>query len=298
VIDLNTEVESTSAMLGRLLGKRFAVDFEPAPEAPSISADYAMLEQAIVNMAVNARDAMPKGGQLNLSVEMFSKAAAGAKGRATPPAWDHACISVRDSGSGIPASMLPRIFEPCFTSKHEGRGMGLPTALEIVKEHDGWIDVDTEMGVGTMFRIYLPLSLAAVASPAGPEPGEQPRAGKATILLVEDEANVREFAAAVLQNDGYKVLQGKTGEHALEVWRWHSARIDLLLTDVVLPGEIAGPQLGARLLAEKPSLRVILTTGYSCDSVTPLSSNGILSLVLGKPYTPRILLKSVRDALA
>jgi DNA-binding NtrC family response regulator len=149
-----------------------------------------------------------------------------------------------------------------------------------------------------MFRIYLPLSLAAVASPAGPEPGEQPRAGKATILLVEDEANVREFAAAVLQNDGYKVLQGKTGEHALEVWRWHSARIDLLLTDVVLPGEIAGPQLGARLLAEKPSLRVILTTGYSCDSVTPLSSNGILSLVLGKPYTPRILLKSVRDALA
>jgi two-component system, cell cycle sensor histidine kinase and response regulator CckA len=298
VVDLNTEMESTSAMLGRLLGKKIVVDFEPAPEAPRINADMGMLEHAIMNIAVNARDAMPMGGQLNLSIEMYSKAGAGAKGPAAAPKWDHACISVRDSGTGIPAAVLPRIFEPYFTSKHEGRGTGLPTALEIVKEHDGWIVVDTEVGVGTLFRIYLPLSQADASSLAAPEPGTAPRSGKATILLVEDEANVREFAAAVLQNDGYKVLQGKTGEHALEVWQWHSARIDLLLTDVVLPGEIAGPQLGARLLAEKPSLRVILTTGYSCDSVTPLSSNGILSLVLGKPYTQRILLKAVRDALA
>ncbi len=253
------------------------------------------LEQALMNIAVNARDAMPRGGRLGISVGMHVR---GKKDPGPSPKWDHACITMHDSGKGIPEAMLPRIFEPYVTSKEEGRGAGLHTALEIVKGHGGWIDVDTEINVGTMFRIYIPLAQVDAASSVASASGGGERVGKATILLVEDEANVREFAAAVLQNDGYSVLQGKTGEHALEVWQWHSERIELLLTDVVLPGDISGPQLGTLLLAEKPSLRVILTTGYSCDSVTPLSSNGILSLVLGKPYTPRILLKAVRDALA
>ncbi len=294
VVDLNTEVEAVVAMVGRLLGRSIVVEFEPSPDSPRISADMGQLEQALMNLAANARDAMPRGGRLSISVGMHAK---GAKAPAPAPKWDHACITVHDSGKGIPAAVLPRIFEPYFTSKEEGRGTGLPTALDIVKDHGGWIEVDTEVEVGTMFRIYLPLTQADAAAP--PATGAAaPRAGKATILLVEDEVNVREFAAAVLQNDGYNVLQGKTGEHALEVWQWHSAKIDLLLTDVVLPGDLSGPQMGALLMAEKPSLRVILTTGYSCDSVTPLSSNGVLSLVLGKPYTPRILLKAVREALA
>ncbi|HXN35103.1 MAG TPA: response regulator [Opitutaceae bacterium] len=295
VVDLNTEVESVVAVLGRLLGRTIAVEFEASPDSPRVSADMGQLEQALVNIAVNARDAMPRGGRLSMSVGMHAR---GAKGTALASKWDHACITMHDSGKGIPAAVLPRIFEPYFTSKEEGRGTGLPTALEIVKDHGGWIEVDTEVDVGTMFRIYLPLTQAEAAGSPAPGAGAAPRVGKATILLVEDETNVREFAAAVLQNDGYNVLQGKTGEHALEVWQWHSAKIDLLLTDVVLPGDLSGPQMGALLMAEKPSLRVILTTGYSCDSVTPLSSNGVLSLVLGKPYTPRILLKAVREALA
>jgi signal transduction histidine kinase len=294
VVDLNTEVEAVVAMLVRLLGRSIVVEFEPSPDSPRISADMGQLEQALMNIAVNARDAMPRGGRLTISVGMHSR---GANAPAPAQKWDHACITVHDSGKGIPAAVLPRIFEPYFTSKEAGRGTGLPTALEIVKDHGGWIEVDTEVEVGTMFRIYLPLTQADAAGSPAPGPAA-PRAGKATILLVEDETNVREFAAAVLQNDGYNVLQGKTGEHALEVWQWHSAKIDLLLTDVVLPGDLSGPQMGALLMAEKPSLRVILTTGYSCDSVTPLSSNGVLSLVLGKPYTPRILLKTVREALA
>jgi two-component system, cell cycle sensor histidine kinase and response regulator CckA len=295
VIDLNTELEATAAMMGRLLGKAFIIEFEPSPESPRISADMGNLEQALMNIAVNARDAMPRGGRLSISIGMHVR---GTKDPGPAPKWDHACITMHDSGKGIPEAMLPRIFEPYVTSKEEGRGTGLPTALEIVKAHGGWIDVDTELNVGTMFKIYIPLAQVEATAAVASVSGAAARIGKATILLVEDEANVREFAAAVLQNDGYSVLQGKAGEHALEVWQWHSARIDLLLTDVVLPGDISGPQLATLLLAEKPSLRVILTTGYSCDSVTPLSSNGILSLVLGKPYTPRILLKAVRDALA
>jgi signal transduction histidine kinase len=295
VVDLNTEVEAVAAMIGRLLGKSVVVEFEPSPDSPRISADMGSLEQALVAIAVNARDAMPGGGRLGISVGLHAR---GSKGPALATKWDHACITMHDSGKGIPPAVLPRIFEPYFSSKEGGRGTGLPTALEIVKEHGGWIDVDTEVGVGTVFRICLPLTQADAAEPSAQKSGAAPRTGKATVLLVEDEANVREFAAAVLQNDGYTVLQGKTGEHALEVWQWHSAKIDLLLTDVVLPGEYSGPQLGAILMADKPSLRVILSTGYSSDSVTPLSANGALSLVLGKPYTPRILLKAVRDALA
>jgi two-component system, cell cycle sensor histidine kinase and response regulator CckA len=295
VVDLNTEMEAVAAMIARLLGKTIVVEFEPSPDSPRISADMGSLEQALMNIAVNARDAMPSGGRLGISVGVHPRAATGS---ALAAKVDHACITLHDSGRGIPPAVLPRIFEPYFSSRESGRGTGLPTALDIVKEHGGWIDVDTEVAVGTMFRVYLPLTQAGAAEAPAPNSGGSPRTGKATILLVEDEANVREFAAAVLQNDGYTVLQGKSGEQALEVWQWHSARIDLLLTDVVLPGEYSGPQLGSILMADKPSLRVILSTGYSSDSVTPLSSNGTLSLVLGKPYTPRILLKAVRDALA
>jgi signal transduction histidine kinase len=295
VVDLNTEIEAVAAMIGRLLGKSVVVEFEPSPDSPRINADMGSLEQALMNIAVNAREAMPGGGRLGISVGLHAR---GAKGSALTTKWDHACITMHDSGKGIPAAVLPRIFEPCFTSKEGGKGTGLPTALEIVKEHGGWIDVETEAGAGTTFRVVLPLTQADAAGPADEKPASAPRTGKATVLLVEDEANVREFAAAVLMNDGYTVLQGKTAEHALEVWQWHSAKIDLLLTDVVLPGELSGPQLGAILMAEKPSLRVILSTGYSSDTVTPLSANGVLSLVLGKPYTPRVLLKTVREALA
>jgi signal transduction histidine kinase len=295
VVDLNTEIEAAAAMIGRLLGRSIVVEFEPSPDSPRISADMGSLEQALMNLAVNARDAMPGGGHLSISVGLHAR---GAKGPALTTKWDHACITMHDSGKGIPEAVLPRIFEPFFTSKEGGQGTGLPTALEIVKDHGGWIDVETEAGKGTTFRVCLPLTQAEAAEPSDPKSASAPRKGNATVLLVEDEANVREFAAAVLQNDGYTVFQGKNGQHALEVWQWHSAKIDLLLTDVVLPGELSGPELGAILMADKPSLRVILSTGYSSDTVTPLSANGVLSLVLGKPYTPRILLKTVRDALA
>ena len=299
VIDLNTEFEAIVGMLRRLLGEAIVVNFVAAPESPRVNADIGMLEQAVVNLAVNARDAMPRGGTLTVKVGVLAR---GSKPPFTAPvpAGDFAFISVKDTGTGIQAAILPRIFEPFFTTKDEGRGtgLGLPTAKDIAKRHDGWIDVDTEVGVGTTFRLCVPMTRAEMEFPSDLDIAREPKVGKGTILLVEDESNVREFAAAVLQQDGYTLLQAKSGDSALEVWRWHSARIDLLLTDVVLPGELSGPQLGTRLKSEKPSLKVILTTGYSRETVESRSTDGKPLFVLNKPYTPRTLLQAVHEMLA
>jgi len=221
-------------------------------------------------------------------------------GKAPPSGGGYACISVSDTGSGIPKAILPRIFEPFFTTKEEGRGtgLGLATAQEIVRRHDGWIDVETHEGVGSVFRIHLPAVRAELAAAPAPGPPPARGGGKATVLLVEDEANVREFAAAVLQQDGYTVLQAKSGENAREVWRWHAARIDLLLTDVVLPGELSGPVLARQFQAQRPALKVILTTGYGRDTLGEHAREGNPHFVLNKPYTPRSLLRAVREAFA
>ncbi len=300
VIELNTEVEIMAGMLQRLLGEMIVVDFEASPQSPRVSADVGMLEQVLMNLAVNARDAMSRGGRLSISVGVQARGGSRPPMDAPPKRGDYAFIAVRDTGVGIPAPILPRIFEPFFTTKDEGRGtgLGLATAKDIVKRHDGWIEVETSVGVGTVFRIFLPLTRVDAPAVPGPDAAQAPKAGKGTILLVEDETNVREFAAAVLQQDGYTLLQAKSGENGLEVWRWHSARIDLLLTDVVLPGELSGLQLAERLRGEKPSLRVVLATGYSREEVAPQAPGGATFYVLNKPYTPRSLLQAVREVLA
>jgi two-component system cell cycle sensor histidine kinase/response regulator CckA len=293
-VDLNAEVEPMAALLRRLLGETVAVEFESSPDSPRVSVDTGMLEQVLMNLAVNARDAMPKGGRLAISVGLRPRDAGGA-----PRQGDFACITVRDSGRGIPPEVLPRLFEPFFTTKEGGRGagLGLATARDIVRRHDGWIDVETAVGSGTAFRIYLPLAGAGPA-PAGAQDRGPSAASKGVILLVEDEAAVREFTAAVLQQDGYTVLQARSGENALEAWRWHGPKVDLLLSDVVLPGELSGPQLAARLRSERASLRAILATGYGRDNVGQEPGPDAPLAVLAKPYTPRSLLRAVREALA
>jgi len=299
VLDLNTEFESIVGMLRRLLGETITVNFTPAPESPRVNADIGMLEQAVVNLAVNARDAMSPGGTLTVTIGVLAR---GSRPPLTSPvpSGEFAYISVSDTGTGIPPAILPRIFEPFYTTKDEGRGtgLGLPTVKDIAKRHDGWIDVDTKVGVGTTFRLCLPLTKAEMFAPSDHDVHRDAKTSKGTILLVEDEGNVREFAAAVLQQDGYTLFQAKSGDNALEVWKWHSGKIDLLLTDVVLPGEHSGPQLAARLLQEKPGLKVILTTGYSRENVAAQSQDGRPLFILNKPYTPRNLLQAVHEMLS
>jgi two-component system cell cycle sensor histidine kinase/response regulator CckA len=156
--------------------------------------------------------------------------------------------------------------------------------MDIVKRHEGRIEVETEVGAGTVFRIFLPIVQPEEVAQGVPEAMRKPKVSKGTILLVEDESNVREFAAAVLQQEGYTILQAKSAEGALEVWHWHNARIGLLLTDVVLPGELSGVDLGRALQEERPALKVLLTTGYNRETIAPQA--GSLNL-LNKPYTPQ-----------
>jgi PAS domain S-box-containing protein len=284
VVDLNVEVETITLQLRRLLGESVAVEFEPAAAAPRVSVELAMLEQVLINLAVNARDAMRGGGRLTVAV--------------LGPTDGHACIAVRDTGGGIPADILPRIFEPFFTTKAEGRGtgLGLATARDLVQRHEGRIEVETEVGVGSVFRVFLPVTTAAPSAAPAPRTRSGGRPSRGTVLLVEDELNVREFAGAVLQQEGYSLLQAKSAEDALEVWRWHGARIELLLTDVVLPGELSGLDLAAALQEMKPSLKVILTSGYSRESLDPAGA-ARAACVLSKPYTPRTLAQAVAGVL-
>jgi len=296
LVDLNAETESLTGMLRRLLGEAITVDFVPAPEAPRAKVDVPMLEQVLMNLAVNARDAMRRGGRLTITVSLRPEG--GPPPPSPAPDVPYACIAVRDTGSGIAAAILPRIFEPFFTTKEEGRGtgLGLATARDIVKRHEGWMDVETQVGTGTVFRVYLPRAMDRLpATPPLAEPHDV-RRGKGVVLLVEDETNVREFAAAVLQQDGYSVLQAGSADAALEAWQWHGDRIDVLLTDVVLPGELSGVDLAAALRELKPGLRAILTTGYSRDVVVPAGTAASLP-ILTKPYTPRSLLQALGDVL-
>lgn len=294
VVDLNTEAELMAAVLRKVLGESIRVAFEASPQAPRVRADVNMIEQALMNLAANARDAMPRGGRLDLSVSVIPAGGAGAHPEAC------ACLTVRDTGCGIPPENLPLLFRPLYTTKGDGRGtgLGLATAQDIVARHGGWIGVESEVGAGTAFRIHLPLTDAPPTETPEPGASRAAREGKRTLLLVEDEAAVREFAAAVLQQDGYALLQAKSAEAALEVWKWHAERIHLLLTDVVLPGELSGPQLAERLQAEKPGLRVVFATGYDRDIVSSLSRGPGPLNVLNKPYTPRTLLQAVQEALA
>jgi signal transduction histidine kinase/ActR/RegA family two-component response regulator len=299
VIDLNAEVEAIVDMLRRLLGEAIAVDFEPSPDSPRVHADVGMLEQVLMNLAINARDAMPRGGRLAVRVGLRPGDGTGAPAGSPARPGAFACISVRDTGCGIPAEAQPRVFEPFFSTKGDSRGagLGLATAQDIVMRHDGWIDFETAVGSGTVFRVYLPLTNASPAA-GSPGAGGTTKGAKGLVLLVEDEAAVREFTAAVLQQDGYAVLQARSGESALEAWRWHAARIDLLVSDVVLPGDLSGPLLAARLQAEKPSLRAILATGYGKDAVVQQMAQASTLAVLSKPYTPKSLLRAVGDAMA
>jgi CheY-like chemotaxis protein len=209
------------------------------------------------------------------------------------------CLSVIDTGCGIPPENLRRIFEPFFTTKEVGKGtgLGLATVYGIVKQHQGWIEVESEPGKGTAFKVFLPRSVE-VAEPADASPAEKAvRGGTETILVVEDEAPVRELVCDLLAGHGYQVLQAESGPKALQVWRDSKVRIDLLLTDLVMPDQMNGRELAEKLWAERPGLKVIFTSGYSADVVGKgfVLHRGLN--YLQKPYQPRLLALAVRDCL-
>jgi PAS domain S-box-containing protein len=299
-IDLNHIATEISAMLRRLIGEHIKLELLLSPEPCTVEADAGMMEQVCMNLAVNARDAMPKGGTLTIVTEhvVIDDAASRHQAAARPGAF--VCLSVRDTGCGIPPENLSRVFEPFFTTKEvgHGTGLGLAMAFGIVQQHQGWIELESTVGAGACFRILLPAVSRPVAMSAQPfSPPATNHRGSETVLLVEDEAAVREFAALVLRERGYRVLQACSGVDALEVWKWHGSRIALLVTDLVMPDGLGGVELAARLRREKPALRVVLASGYASESIGEQFRPPAGMHFVQKPFRPQVLAQAVRDAL-
>jgi two-component system, NtrC family, sensor kinase len=298
-LDLNAVLAQSGRMLPRLLNEDIAVEIQCGAPALPVCADPVMVEQAILNLAVNARDAMPNGGRLTIQADAVEISDADARSNPKSRAGRFARVTVADTGSGIAPEALPHLFEPFFTTKEPGRGtgLGLATVYGIVKQHAGWVDVESEPGRGARFRIFLPLNGSGAASAAAASPENPVIGGTETILLVEDEPPVRRLARTILQRHGYRVLEAGSGEEALAVWAEHESEISLLLTDMVMPGHISGRELAARLREKKPELKATFTTGYSVDTIGKdmVLEEGLN--FLPKPYHPRKLAETVRRCL-
>jgi nitrogen-specific signal transduction histidine kinase/ActR/RegA family two-component response regulator len=298
-LDLNEVVSNMTMMLGRILGEDITLQLNYSPHPAHVHADASMIEQVLLNLAVNARDAMPGGGQLAIKISGTSLAAKHLSYHPEARAGEFICLGVVDNGCGIAPENLRRIFEPFFTTKEVGKGtgLGLATVYGIVKQHQGWIEVESEPANGSAFRVDLPVSTEE-GSQSGDKPEEQQvRGGTETILVVEDEAPVRELVCHVLETYGYRVLHADSGAKAIESWGQTKEKVDLLLTDLVMPDRINGRELAERLCREQPSLKVIFTSGYSAEVVGKdfVLQHGLHDLQ--KPYEPQKLALMVRACL-
>ena len=300
ILNLNEVLQETTRMLGRLIGENIRQTLSCSEPAPHIRADAGMLQQVLLNLAVNARDAMKNGGDLHFSTSeiMVGETYVRMTGKGRP--GEFICLTVRDTGSGIPPKDLPRIFEPFFTTKPdgEGTGLGLATVFGIVEQHDGWVTVDSEVGKGTVFRIYFPrIEPSKSGDPTVARPEMRVMGGNETILVVEDEGPLREVVRSILESYGYRVFDAPDANSALELWRNHRDEIDMLMTDMILPEGPSGKDLADRLLAEKPLLRVLYTSGYNMDEFRKQMPLNEGDNFLPKPYHPRMLAQAIASRL-
>ncbi|MBA2290928.1 MAG: PAS domain S-box protein [Gemmatimonadales bacterium] len=290
-IDLNAVVRRAETMLFRLLGENIEFVTELGPRLHAVKADPAQLEQVIVNLSVNARDAMPGGGRLHIRTRNLEGPPS-----ATQGGWVE--LAVADTGDGMDDATKARMFEPFFTTKAVGKGtgLGLSTVYGIVTQSGGSIVVESEPGKGTLFIVRLPAVEASAEAGLAPPSTEPGQGGGETILVVEDEASVRSVIRRTLERHGYRVVERPDAESALLLVEQMAGQLDLILTDVIMPG-LSGTQLAARVLARHPTMRVMLMSGYSEEAVL---HQGVLSpgiRLLQKPFVPEVLLREVRGAL-
>lgn len=310
-LDLRAVVADLTKMLQRILGEDVEMRVDACAEPLWVHADAGMMEQILMNLTVNARDAMPRGGRLTITLAPASAeamAAAGVQlGEGAPPAGvattGYARLAVSDSGTGIAPEVMTRIFEPFFTTKEVGKGtgLGLATVYGIVRQHHGGVKVSSVLGQGATFEVYLP----RVPAPGGTLFADAPRkaapaepVGGETVLLVEDEASVSGMVKLALSWTGYRVLMAANGREALAVWTEHKAEIDLLLTDFVMPDGMSGRDLAKQLLREKPGLPVIYMSGYSAEIAGRDLGDMAAVNFLAKPFTVDDLRRTVRSVLA
>ncbi len=298
-LDLNDVVTRITKMLQRVLGEHIRMELTLASHPLYIHGDAGMLDQVLLNLAVNSRDAMPRGGTLLIETSIVEIDRATAARSANARTGSFACLCVADTGAGISAADLPRIFEPFFTRKDvgQGTGLGLATVFGIVQQHEGWIEVASEPDRGTTFRIFLPSQLVgATAVSAVPDRPTAPGSGE-TVLLVEDDSAVRAAARTALLHLGYEVIESPNGVDALQVWAEHRNDIRLVLTDLVMPGGMSGSDLARILKQDRPQLPVVFITGYSAEVADPGGSMREGVNLLHKPFDAERLARIVRRQL-
>lgn len=295
-LNLNEVVARMLNMLRRVLGEHIDIRWDPHPQPLWVEGDSGMLDQVVMNLCVNSRDAMPKGGMLSLSNKRADLDAAQALRHEDARPGKFACLTVTDTGVGMDSGTLKRIFEPFFTTKEMGKGtgLGLATVYGIVRQHQGWIEVESTPSLGTSFRIFLPES-AQAAVPPEPETHGEVRGGGETILLVEDDEVLRRLIAQQLRETGYQVIEAANGLEAIRRWDQHAGAVDLLFTDMVMPKGMTGLDVVEKLRSLKPGLKAIISSGYSLDLAHPDGKPDPTIRFLPKPYPPSALARLLRD---
>ena len=298
-LDLDSLLGNLLRMLRRIVGENISLEFFGSRLPLWIFADPGMIEQVFANLVVNARDAMTNGGRIQIKTESRSLSDRDTLADADARPGTFAVLSVTDSGCGMDATTIGRVFEPFFTTKGEGKGTGLGLAVVygIVKRHEGWIEVNSTVDVGTTFRVFLPQLLdIKVADDVDLAPASLPL-GKETILVVEDDHVLRDVVAGVLDRAGYQVLQAATGQHAIDAWTKQGAGVDLLLTDLIMPEGLTGIELSQRLRRERPDLKVVIMSGHNLDHGLETMPAQEDILYLQKPFAATTLANTIRRCL-
>ena len=297
-LNVNDVVVNLLKMLGRLMGENIALQFLSKAADPWVKADAGMLEQVLMNLSVNARDAMPKGGRITITTEAVEIDLERAKLNPEMRSGSFICLSVADTGCGMDELTLQHIFEPFFTTKSmgQGTGLGLATVYGIVAQHRGWVEVESQVGRGSTFQIFLPAS-AKTAAEKVESSLEAAAQGHETILVVEDDQGVRRMVTQVLIMLGYQVLEAGNGQEAMRLWQGYERQIDLLITDMIMPEGMSGLELAERLREEKTDLKIIISSGYSTEMTEPGKTAAKGIVYLHKPYRASLLGKTVRDCL-
>jgi len=290
-LDLNDAIAHHMSLVRRMLGERYPLKMELAPDVGVVTCDRTQLDQVLLNLCINARDAMPDGGCIDVRSRLVEVDADFAMSRPWAEADRYAEISVRDEGAGMDEGVRARVFEPFFTTKAvgEGTGLGLSVVYGITQQHGGMVEVDSERGKGSTFRVYLPTVDRPVNTAHSARSTDAP-GGEETILVVEDEPMVRALVVGVLTKAGYRVLDAPGGSEALQLFDEHGDEVSLVLSDVVMP-HIDGPELVRRLRERRDDLPVLFTSGYAPTEATADAP------VLAKPYNANTLLQKVRDTL-
>jgi two-component system cell cycle sensor histidine kinase/response regulator CckA len=297
VIDLNQSVSGLEKMLRRLLGEDLEFTVIPSAEPARVFVDPGQMDQVLMNLAVNARDAMPSGGKLTIELRHVELDTAFALTHAGVTAGPHLLLRVSDNGGGMDAATQARAFEPFFTTKEQGKGtgLGLSTVFGIVRQSAGTVWLDSAPGHGTTFRIYLPVAGPGEGKPVPAPVGPARLRGAETVLVVEDEENVRKLVRSILQRNGYRVIEAGSGSDAVRI-AGEQGKIDLLLTDVVMP-RMGGAETAALLRSVRPGLKLLYMSGYTDDAVVLHGVRHAEAFFMQKPFTPLTLLSKVREAL-